>query len=55
MLNKIVDEKLIEARAVIGFYPCNSNTDDDIEVYDPENPTELKATFATLRQQLDKD
>jgi len=50
MLNKIIDEKLIEARAVIGFYPCNSNKDDDIEVYDPENPTELKATFATLRQ-----
>jgi len=55
MLNKIIDNKLIEARAVIGFYPCNSNDEDDIEIYEPENPTELKCKFATLRQQLDKD
>jgi len=50
MLKKIIDEKLIEARAVIGFYPCNSNNEDDIEVYDPEDPTKLKCKFATLRQ-----
>ena len=34
MLKKIIDEKLIEARGIIGFYPCNANAEDDIEVYD---------------------
>ena len=57
MLKDIVDNKLIEARAILGFYPCNSNQDDDIEVYDEtkEGESVLKAKFCTLRQQLDKD
>jgi len=37
MLNKIIDQNLIEARGIIGFYPCNSNEEDDIEVYDENN------------------
>jgi len=34
MLKDIIDNKLIEARGIIGFYPANSNDEDDIEVYD---------------------
>ena len=55
MLKKIVDGDLIEARAIVGFYPCNSNENDDIEVYDENDGVTHKATFGTLRQQLDKD
>ena len=32
MLHKIVDEKLLTAKAVIGFWPANSVGDDDIEL-----------------------
>lgn len=34
MLNRLIDENLVEARGIVGFYPCNSNDNDDIEVYD---------------------
>ncbi|MCS6833097.1 MAG: methionine synthase, partial [Flammeovirgaceae bacterium] len=34
VLHRIVKEKWIQARAVIGFFPANSVNDDDIEVYD---------------------
>jgi len=37
MLKEIIDKKLIEARAILGFYACNSNQDDDIEVYDEDS------------------
>ncbi|OHX65162.1 methionine synthase [Flammeovirga pacifica] len=33
MLQKIIDEKLLQANAVIGFFPANSVNDDDIELY----------------------
>jgi len=55
MLEEMIKEKSIEARAIIGFYPCNADENDDIEVYDPADGTTLKAKFCTLRQQLDKD
>jgi 5-methyltetrahydrofolate--homocysteine methyltransferase len=47
MLEEIISKELIEARGVIGFYPCNSNKEDDIEVYDEEG--NIKAKFCTLR------
>jgi len=49
LLDKIVREKLLEARAVIGFFPANS-VQDDIEVYADES-RHLLTTFHTLRQQ----
>lgn len=55
MLKDIIDKKLIEAKGIIGFYPCNSNGDDDIEVYDENDHETLKAKFCTIRQQLDKE
>jgi 5-methyltetrahydrofolate--homocysteine methyltransferase len=55
MLKTLIDQKLVEARAIIGFYPANSNNEDDIEIYSEEDGTTLKAKFCTLRQQLDKD
>ncbi|WP_323613696.1 methionine synthase [Pseudomonas putida] len=52
MLDKLIDEKLISARAVFGFWPANQVADDDIQVYD-DNGQPL-ATLHHLRQQTIK-
>jgi 5-methyltetrahydrofolate--homocysteine methyltransferase len=54
LLQKVVDEKMLTAKAVFGIFSANSVNDDDIEVYADENKTEVKARFLTLRQQLKK-
>src|SRR5690606_31538394 len=49
MLRKLIDEKLIRARAVFGFWPASQVRHDDIEVYgDDGKPL---ATLHHLRQQ----
>ena len=53
LLNRIVDEKLLKAKAVFGLFPANS-TGDDIELYADESRESPIATFITLRQQLKK-
>ncbi len=54
LLQKVIDEKLLQAKAVIGFYPANSMDDDTIIVYrDDERKKEL-TRFYTLRQQGQK-
>ena len=54
LLQKIVDEKWLEARAVIGIFPANACSDDDIEVYANDDRTEVKAVLKNLRQQRQK-
>ena len=53
MLNKIVQEKWLQANGVIGFFPANS-VEDDIEIYTDENRDRVLATFRMLRQQTRK-
>jgi 5-methyltetrahydrofolate--homocysteine methyltransferase len=53
LLNRIVNEKLLEARAVFGFFPANS-VSEDIEVYADESRSRVLTTFYTLRQQMPK-
>jgi len=55
MLAKMIEGDLIEARAILGFYPCNTDENDDVEVYDEEDGKTVKAKFCMIRQQLDKD
>ncbi len=50
LLQKIVAEKLLVAKAVFGIYPANASGD-DIEVYSDETRSKIAATFHTLRQQ----
>lgn len=50
MLTKILDEKLLTAKAVFGIFPANATEKDDIEL---KNGNE-NFTFRTLRQQLKK-
>ena len=53
MLKRIIDEKWLEARAVIGLFPANS-IDDDIEIYTDESRSKVAMTYHTLRQQTEK-
>ena len=50
MLRSLIDNNLIEARGILGFYPCNTVNHDDVEVMNPENPTETIGKFMMLRQ-----
>ncbi|MCW3169697.1 methionine synthase [Chryseobacterium sp. 09-1422] len=52
ILKKIVDEKLLVAKAIFGIFKANSTETDDILIYD-ENDQE-KVKFLTLRQQVQK-
>ncbi len=54
MLNKIISEKWLTAKAVAGFYPCNTVNEDDIEIYEDETRAVVKTVFHTLRQQTKK-
>ncbi len=54
MLNKIISEKWISAKAVIGLFPANTVNDDDIEIYADENRNEVIAINHNLRQQTQK-
>ncbi|VAW14419.1 5-methyltetrahydrofolate--homocysteine methyltransferase [hydrothermal vent metagenome] len=53
MLDKIIDQELLTANAVLGFYPANS-VGDDIEVYEDDKRGKVISKFCTLRQQLQK-
>jgi len=54
LLKRIVEEKLFVAKGLIGFYPANSSGD-DIELYENEDRTTVKAVFHGLRQQAEKE
>ncbi len=55
MLKKIVDEKWLTARAVIGFWPANALDDDDIAVFGDKARKFPIETLHTLRQQMARD
>ncbi len=50
LLREIMDDRLLRARAVWGFFPANSNGN-DILLYTDANRTDLLTTFHMLRQQ----
>src|SRR5690606_18313219 len=52
MLTQIVEEKWLQARAVIGFWPANEVGTDDVELYVDDERKETLATFHSLRQQM---
>ena len=53
MLQKIVDEKWLKAKAVIGFWPANA-VGDDVELYTDDERSETIETIHFLRQQMKK-
>lgn len=54
ILRRIIDEKWLTAKAVIGFFPANSVNHDDIEIYSNENRDEVLTKLYNLRQQAKK-
>ena len=54
MLERIVNEQWLQARAVIGLFPANTINDDDVELYTDESRTEVRSVFHFLRQQMNR-
>lgn len=54
MLDQIIDEKWLQAKAVAGIFPAATTPDDDIIVYGDESRTQEQMRLCCLRQQLDK-
>ncbi|MGI1670870.1 MAG: methionine synthase [Neptuniibacter sp.] len=54
MLKKLVDEKLLTAKAVVGIFPANTVDHDDIELYTDESRSEVLMELHHLRQQTEK-
>ncbi len=54
MLRRIIDEKWLQAKAVIGLFPANRIGDDDVEVYTDDTREEVKHKLHFLRQQRKK-
>ncbi len=50
LLDRIVADNLLTARAVVGFWPANASGD-DIELYTDETGSDVAAMIRTLRQQ----
>ena len=53
MLNQLIDEKWLQAKAVIGLFPANS-VGDDIEIYADVTRNQVLSIQRTLRQQTKK-
>ncbi len=53
MLKKIIEEKWLKARAVVGLFPANRVGDDDIEIYTDDSRSEVLTTLHHLRQQTE--
>ncbi len=53
LLDKIVDQKLLKAKAVMGLFPANA-VGDDVELYTDDSREEVLTTFHMLRQQAQK-
>lgn len=54
MLDKIIADKTLQAKGVIGLFPAN-RLGDDIEIYADESRTTMKGVAHHLRQQTQKD
>jgi len=52
ILKRILDEKLLTAKAVFGIFKANSTEKDDILIFDEDNKQKVK--FITLRQQAQR-
>ncbi len=51
LLKEIINEQHFTANAVIGFWPANSNENDEIELYQDESRTKIIAKLNHIRQQ----
>ncbi|WP_296893341.1 methionine synthase [Thiobacillus sp.] len=54
MLQTMIAENWVEARAVFGLFPANSVNDDDIAIYVDESRKKMLMVWHNLRQQMKK-
>ncbi|WP_295854190.1 methionine synthase [uncultured Xylophilus sp.] len=54
MLKRLIEGRWLQANAVVGFWPANTERDDDIALYTDENRTEPAMTWYGMRQQTEK-
>lgn len=54
MLKRIVDEKWLQAQAVVGFFPASSTDYDDINIYTDEQRNHIQLQLHGIRQQMFK-
>lgn len=54
MLDKIIAEKWLQAKAVIGLFPANAIDADSVEIYTDEQRNEVATTLNFLRQQTEQ-
>ncbi|KXJ52875.1 MAG: methionine synthase [Neptuniibacter sp. Phe_28] len=54
MLKKLIDEKLLTAKAVVGLFPANTVDHDDIELYTDDSRSDVRMRIHNLRQQTEK-
>ena len=54
MLARIVDERWLKARGVVGFFPASSVGHDDIEIYADDSRKQVRMTLHHLRQQTER-
>jgi 5-methyltetrahydrofolate--homocysteine methyltransferase len=55
MLGRLIGEKWLTARGVIGFFPAAQVNHDDVEIYTDDKRKKTAATLHFLRQQMQKD
>jgi 5-methyltetrahydrofolate--homocysteine methyltransferase len=54
MLKKLIDQRLIKASAVLGFWPAAQVNDDSIELYSDESRNQVIGMLHHIRQQTQK-
>jgi 5-methyltetrahydrofolate--homocysteine methyltransferase len=54
MLEQLVEEKWLRARAVVGFFPANSCGDDDVDIFTDDTRRAVRLRLHHLRQQKSK-
>jgi 5-methyltetrahydrofolate--homocysteine methyltransferase len=54
MLKRLIEGRWLSASGVVGFWPANSENDDDIVLYTDESRSEAALTWYGLRQQTEK-
>ncbi len=54
MLDQIIEEKWLTAKAVVGIFPANTVNDDDIEIYVTDTRNTVNVKLNQLRQQVKK-
>ena len=55
MMEKVIQNKTLSLKGVVGVFPANTVGTDDVEVYTDDSRSTVKAKFCMLRQQAKKE